>query len=130
MIKHVIKVERIEASVLNTICVAADKVKLVGNHIFTNCNIRVPGTFTTTTAKEKGVITTSASLTFHSCETFHPKEIYSFLVTCADGAQYLLGREERPHPVVKVSENFDKSSTNLQQVEVSFAAGGYLPEVV
>ena len=72
-----------------------------------------------------------AQLTFRTCEDLNGNEHYAYLVSTADGKRYLLGRKERPYPVLTVSDtmpdNFNDSQ--LKEYTVTYSSAVRIPKI-
>ena len=131
-LQHIIRVEMIPATALNILDIDADIVQLLGLPDFSEVNIRKPAALSISTEKRDGALVSTATLTFHTCESILQKgDRYAFLATSADGTRYLIGRAVRPYPVVATSKSLaaDFTSSQLTQVTVSWTKDGYIPTV-
>lgn len=131
-LQHIIRVEMVSAPDLNIIDIDADIVQILGIPQFNEVNIRKPAALSVSTEKRDGVLVSTATLTFLTCESILQKgERHAFRATSADGTRYLIGRAERPYPVIATSKNLaaDFTSTQLTQVTVSWTKEGYIPTV-
>lgn len=73
----------------------------------------------------------SAKLTFKTCETIADRGHYAYRCRLKNGQYRLIGADERPFPVLSVSETMPENVTDnqLNEVTVSWSSPRFIPSV-
>lgn len=73
----------------------------------------------------------SAKLTFKTCETIADRGHYAYRCRLKNGQCRLIGADERPFPVLSVSETMPENVTDnqLNEVTVSWSSPRFIPSV-
>ena len=110
-IKNIIKVEVVRTDDLNAVIFPAKHLCIIhADAVFQQIKCKSPSSCEITDKIESKVRIFTSKLTFKSSEQIdaevHP---LAYKMTTADGCAYLLGRDQRPYPVLTRTENMTSS---------------------
>ncbi len=117
-IKNIIKIETVRADDLNTVVFPSRHQCIIPTDVvFGQIYAKSPSSCEITDKIESKVRIFTSKLTFKTFEQIdcdaHP---LAFRVTTADGCRYLIGRPQRPYPVVTRSETMPGSMTDTSLI--------------
>lgn len=113
-IKNIIKIEVVRTDELKAVIFPAKHLCIIPPSAeFKLIKCKTPSSCEITDKIESKVRIFTSKLTFKSSEQIE-SEVYplAYKVTTADGCAYLLGRDQRPYPVLNRTENMPSSQTD------------------
>ena len=113
-IKNIIKIEVVRADDLKAVIFPAKHLCIIpSSAVFQQIKCKIPSSCEITDKIESKVRIFTSKLTFKSREQIdaevHP---LAYKITTADGCAFLLGRDQRPYPVLTRTENMPSSHTD------------------
>ncbi|MCD8296819.1 MAG: hypothetical protein LUC88_04530 [Prevotella sp.] len=130
--KLVTKIERCHITQIGTVTrKGMVSVDIIAGADWSEIEIKVPASLTITDKIEDNVPIFTATLTFETCEELEDRERYAWRLTLIDGTQMLIGTDERPYPVMTVSESHPDSVTDdqLNKVTVTYSSQFTIPVI-
>lgn len=113
-IKNIVKVEVVKADELSAVVFPARHLCIIPSDVaFQQIKCKNPSSCEITDKIESKVRIFTSKLTFKSSEQIDYEGVsLAYKVTTADGCAYLLGRDQRPYPVLTRTENMPGSHTD------------------
>lgn len=130
--KLVTHIERCHITQIGTVTrIGLSEANIIAGADWSEIEIKVPASLTITDKVEDNVPIYTATLTFETCEDMEDRDRYAWRVTLIDGTQMLIGTDERPYPVMTVSESHPDSVTDdqLNKVTVTYSSTMTIPVI-
>jgi hypothetical protein len=128
----VIAIDRIPCSELSGLYwTGNNKVKVMEGLSWEPVNIKIPASLSITDKDDDKNQLYTATLKFKTCEKLSRMARYAYRATLTDGTKKIIGTDQRPFPVVTITQNMPENVTDnqLDEVTVTWTVNRQIPDI-
>ena len=131
ILRNVISVSRIRTSALGIVKQLTEDSVSAPEEGWQEVDILVPAKFSIISNVEGKNTIYKAQLVFKTCQELWSNEHYAYMARTADGESYLIGRQDRPYPLLSISDSHPDnfSDSQLKEVTVTYSSALRIPKI-